>query len=172
MPIIERYRQYEIAKRADGTLWELGAGAMGVTYKAFDTNLHRYVALKVINDTYLGNATAREQFLREARSAAALRHPNVASIHDLGTDHDCHFYVMELIDGTTVKAKVERDGPMPPKVALGIILQVAQALAAAEKQNVIHRDLKPANLMLVEDNDELAVKIIDFGLAKNDPRAR
>src|SRR5258708_17901889 len=166
MPIIERYRQYEIAKRADGTLWELGAGAMGVTYKAFDTNLHRYVALKVINDTYLGNATAREQFLREARSAAALRHPNVASIHDLGTDHDCHFYVMELIDGTTVKAKVECDGSMTPKVALGIILQVAQALAAAEKQNVIHRDLKPANLMLVEDNDEFAVKIIDFGLAK------
>jgi serine/threonine protein kinase len=166
MPIIERYRQYEVAKRPDGSLWELGAGAMGVTYKAFDTNLHRYVALKVINDTYLGNATAREQFLREARSAAALRHPNVASIHDLGTDHDCHFYVMELIDGTTVKAKVERDGPLPPKLALGLILQVSHALAAAEKQNLIHRDLKPANLMLVEDNDEFAVKIIDFGLAK------
>jgi parallel beta-helix repeat protein len=166
MPIIERYRQYEIAKRPDGSLWELGAGAMGITYKAFDTNLHRYVALKVINDTYLGNATAREQFLREARSAAALRHPNVASIHDLGTDHDCHFYVMELIDGTTVKAKVERDGPMAPKVALGIILQVSHALSAAEKQKLIHRDLKPANLMLVEDNDEFAVKIIDFGLAK------
>ena len=166
MPIIERYRQYEIAKRADGSLWELGAGAMGITYKAFDTNLHRYVALKVINDTYLGNATAREQFLREARSAAALRHPNVASIHDLGTDHDCHFYVMELIEGTTVKSKIEREGPMPPKVALGVILQVAQALTAAEKQKLIHRDLKPANLMLVEDNDELAVKIIDFGLAK------
>ena len=113
MPIIERYRQYEIAKRPDGSLWQLGAGAMGVTYKAFDTNLRRYVALKVINDTYLGNATAREQFLREARSAAALRHPNVASIHDLGTDHDCHFYVMELIEGTTVKTKVESDGPMP-----------------------------------------------------------
>ena len=166
MPIIERYRQYEIARRPDGSLWELGAGAMGITYKAFDTNLHRYVALKVINDTYLGNATAREQFLREARSAAALRHPNVASIHDLGTDHDCHFYVMELIEGTTVKSKIERDGPMTPKVALGVILQVAQALTAAEKQKLIHRDLKPANLMLVEDNDELAVKIIDFGLAK------
>jgi parallel beta-helix repeat protein len=166
MPIIERYRQYEIAKRPDGSLWELGAGAMGITYKAFDTNLHRYVALKVINDTYLGNATAREQFLREARSAAALRHPNVASIHDLGTDHDCHFYVMELIEGTTVKSRIERDGPMPPKVALGVILQVAQALTAAERQKLIHRDLKPANLMLVEDNDELAVKIIDFGLAK------
>jgi parallel beta-helix repeat protein len=166
MPIIERYRQYEIAKRPDGSLWELGAGAMGITYKAFDTNLRRYVALKVINDTYLGNATAREQFLREARSAAALRHPNVASIHDLGTDHNCHFYVMELIEGTTVKAKVERDGPMTPKVALGIILQVSQALTAAEKQNLIHRDLKPANLMLVEDDDECAVKIIDFGLAK------
>jgi tRNA A-37 threonylcarbamoyl transferase component Bud32 len=166
MPIIERYRQYEIAKRPDGSLWQLGAGAMGITYKAFDTNLHRYVALKVINDTYLGNVTAREQFLREARSAAALRHPNVASIHDLGTDHDCHFYVMELIEGTTVKSKIERDGPMTPKVALGVILQVAQALMAAEKQKLIHRDLKPANLMLVEDNDELAVKIIDFGLAK------
>jgi tRNA A-37 threonylcarbamoyl transferase component Bud32 len=166
MPIIERYRQYEIAKRPDGSLWQLGAGAMGVTYKAFDTNLRRYVALKVINDTYLGNATAREQFLREARSAAALRHPNVASIHDLGTDHDCHFYVMELIEGTTVKTKVERDGPMLPKISLGIILQVAQALVAAQKQNLIHRDLKPANLMLVEDNDEFAVKIIDFGLAK------
>jgi parallel beta-helix repeat protein len=166
MPITERYRQYEIAKRPDGSLWELGAGAMGITYKAFDTNLHRYVALKVINDTYLGNATAREQFLREARSAAALRHPNVASIHDLGTDHDCHFYVMELIEGTTVKSKIERDGPMTPKVALGVILQIAQALTAAEKQKLIHRDLKPANLMLVEDNDELAVKIIDFGLAK------
>jgi serine/threonine protein kinase len=139
---------------------------MGITYKAFDTNLHRYVALKVINDTYLGNATAREQFLREARSAAALRHPNAASIHDLGTDHDCHFYVMELIEGTTVKSRIERDGPMTPKVALGVILQVAQALTAAEKQKLIHRDLKPANLMLVEDNDELAVKIIDFGLAK------
>lgn len=166
MPIIERYRQYEIAKRPDGSLWELGAGAMGITYKAFDTNLHRYVALKVINDTYLGNATAREQFLREARSAAALRHPNVASIHDLGTDHDCHFYVMELIDGTTVRAKVERDGPMAPKVALGIMLQVSQALVAAERQKLIHRDLKPANLMLVEDNGEFATKIIDFGLAK------
>ena len=166
MPIIERYRQYEIAKRPDGSLWQLGAGAMGVTYKAFDTNLRRYVALKVINDTYLGNATAKEQFLREARSAAALRHPNVASIHDLGTDHDCHFYVMELIEGTTVKTKVENDGPMPPKISLGIILQVAHALVAAQKQNLIHRDLKPANLMLVEDNDDFAVKIIDFGLAK------
>jgi serine/threonine protein kinase len=166
MPIIERYRQYEIVKRQDGSLWELGAGAMGITYKAFDTNLQRFVALKVINDTYLGNATAREQFLREARSAAALRHPNVASIHDLGTDHDCHFYVMELIDGTTVKAKIERDGPMSPREALEVALQVAQALAAAEKQKLIHRDLKPANLMLVEENAEFAVKIIDFGLAK------
>jgi parallel beta-helix repeat protein len=166
MPIIERYRQYEIVKRPDGSLWELGAGAMGITYKAFDTNLQRFVALKVINDTYLGNTTAKEQFLREARSAAALRHPNVASIHDLGTDHDCHFYVMELIDGTTVRTKIEQEGPMPPKQALEVLLQVSQALMAAEKQKLIHRDLKPANLMLVEEHGELAVKIIDFGLAK------
>jgi parallel beta-helix repeat protein len=166
MPEIKRYKQYEILQRPDGTHWELGSGAMGTTYKAFDTNLERAVALKIINDAYLGNDIARQQFLREARSAAGLRHPNIASVYDLGTDRDQYFYVMELIDGTTMKERVRQDGPFDAHTALGLVLQIASALSAAERQRLVHRDLKPANLMLTEENGEQVVKIIDFGLAK------
>ena len=81
----ERYQHYEVLRRSDGTLWELGRGAMGITYKAFDTNLRCPVALKVINNTYLNSDVARQRFLREARAAAALRHQNVASVFHLGT---------------------------------------------------------------------------------------
>ena len=166
MPEIKRYKQYEILQRPDGTHWELGSGAMGTTYKAFDTNLERAVALKIINDAFLASDIARQQFLREARSAAGLRHPNIASVYDLGTDRDQYFYVMELIDGITVKEKVRQDGPFNPRTALGLVLQIASALSAAERQRLVHRDLKPANLMLTEENGEQVVKIIDFGLAK------
>ena len=166
MPEIKRYKQYEILQRPDGTQWELGSGAMGTTYKAFDTNLERAVALKIISDAYLGSDVARQQFLREARSAAGLRHPNIASVYDLGTDRDQYFYVMELIDGVTVKEKVQRAGPFNSRDALGLILQIASALSAAERQQLVHRDLKPANLMLTEEHGEQVVKIIDFGLAK------
>jgi hypothetical protein len=166
MPEIKRYKQYEILQRPDGTQWELGSGAMGTTYKAFDTNLERAVALKIINDAYLGNDIARQQFLREARSAAGLRHPNIASVYDLGTDQDQYFYVMELIDGITAREKIERDGPLNSRDAIGLMLQIASALSAAERQQLVHRDLKPANLMLTEENGEQIVKIIDFGLAK------
>ncbi len=166
MPETKRYKQYEILRRPDGTQWELGSGAMGTTYKAFDTNLERAVALKIINDAFLGNDTARQQFLREARSAAGLRHPNIASVYDLGTDQDQYFYVMELIDGIAVKEKVQHDGPFSLSDALGLIIQIASALSAAERQQLVHRDLKPANLMLTDENGDQVVKIIDFGLAK------
>jgi parallel beta-helix repeat protein len=166
MPEIKRYKQYEILQRPDGTPWELGAGAMGTTYKAFDTNLERAVALKIINSAFLGSDIARQQFLREARSAAGLRHPNIASVYDLGTDQDQYFYVMELIDGITAREKVERDGPFGTREALGVMLQISSALVAAERQRLVHRDLKPANLMLTEESGEQVVKIIDFGLAK------
>ena len=166
MPEAERYQQYEVLRRVDGTLWELGRGAMGITYKAYDTNLHCTVALKVINSTYLGNDTARQRFLREARAAAALRHPNVASVFNLSTDQDNFFYVMEFIDGETVEACVKRKGRLDAVEALNITLQVARALAAAAKQRLVHRDLKPANLMLVDQEGEQVVKVIDFGLAK------
>jgi serine/threonine protein kinase/TPR repeat protein len=167
MPEAERYQHYEVLRRGDGSLWELGRGAMGITYKAYDTNLHCAVALKVINSTYLANDTARQRFLREARAAAALRHPNVASVFNLSTDQDNYFYVMEFIDGETVEARVKRAGRLDPVEALNITLQVARALGAAAKQRLVHRDLKPANLMLVDQEGEQVVKVIDFGLAKS-----
>jgi serine/threonine protein kinase/TPR repeat protein len=166
MPEAERYQHYEVLRRGDGSLWELGRGAMGITYKAFDTNLRCAVALKVINATYLQNDTARQRFLREARAAAALRHPNVASVFNLSTDQDNYFYVMEFIDGETVEACVKRKGRLEPVEALNITLQVARALGAAAKQRLVHRDLKPSNLMLVDDEGDSVVKVIDFGLAK------
>jgi serine/threonine protein kinase/TPR repeat protein len=167
MPEADRYKQYEVLRRDDGSLWELGRGAMGITYKAYDTNLHCAVALKIINSTYLGNDTARHRFLREARAAAALRHPNVASVFNLSTDQDSFFYVMEFIDGETVDAYVKRKGRLEPIEALDIGLQVTRALAAAERQRLVHRDLKPSNLMLVDQEGESVVKVIDFGLAKS-----
>src|ERR1700745_3749365 len=163
----ENYQHYQVLRREDGSLWELGRGAMGITYKAFETNLRCAVALKVINSTYLGNDTARQRFLREARAAAALRHPNVASVFNLSTDQDNFFYVMEFIDGETVEACVKRKGRLDAVEALNITLQVARALAAAAKQRLVHRDLKPANLMLVDQEGEQVVKVIDFGLAKS-----
>ncbi len=163
----ERYHQYEILRREDGSLWELGRGAMGITYKAYDTNLRFTVALKVINSAYLGESeTARQRFLREARAAAALRHSNVASVFNLGTEQDNYFYVTEFIDGETVDAYVKRKGPLEPAEALNIALQVARVLAVAAKQQLVHRDLKPTKLMLVDQEGESIVKVIDFGLAK------
>src|SRR5215468_6452194 len=170
MAASERYQHYEVLRRDDGSLWELGRGAMGITYKAFDTNLRCPVALKVINNAYLQSKVARHRFLREARAAAALRHQNVASVFHLGTDHECYFYAMEFIDGETVDACMRRKGRFDPSEALNIALQVSRALAAAAKQQLVHRDLKPANLMLVDEEGEKVVKVIDFGLAKSAKR--
>ena len=170
MPDAENYQHYQVLRREDGSLWELGRGAMGITYKAFDTNLRCTVALKVINNTYLDSEIARQRFLREARAAAALRHQNVASVFHLGSDHDSYFYAMEYIDGETVDAYMAAKGKMEPVEALRICLQVTRALAAAARQQLVHRDLKPANLMLVDEDGEKIVKVIDFGLAKTAKR--
>ncbi|MGH8046099.1 MAG: protein kinase domain-containing protein [Chthoniobacterales bacterium] len=170
-----RFQHYEVLRRDDGSLFELGRGAMGITYKAFDTSLRTNVALKVINATYLDSEVARQRFLREARAAAAIRHPNVATVFHLGNEDDAYFYAMEFIDGETVENFMQRDGAVPTLMALEIAAQVARALGAAEKQGLVHRDIKPSNLMLVcEDgqpsraggDDEFLVKVIDFGLAK------
>lgn len=170
MPEAENYQHYQVLRREDGSLWELGRGAMGITYKAFDTNLRCTVALKVINNTYLDSEIARQRFLREARAAAALRHQNVAAVFHLGSDHDSYFYAMEYIDGETVDAHMAARGHMEPVEALRICLQVTRALAAAARQQLVHRDLKPANLMLVDEDGEKIVKVIDFGLAKTAKR--
>src|SRR3984885_13479779 len=160
------FDHYEVLTRADGSLFELGRGAMGITYKAFDTSLRIPVALKVINAAYLNSEVARQRFVREARSAAQLRHRNVASVFHLGTEGDTWFYAMEFIDGETLDALIKRQGVLAPAIALTITGQVARALNAAAQHGLVHRDIKPANLMLVKEDDELVAKVIDFGLAK------
>jgi serine/threonine protein kinase len=175
----ERFGVYEIERREDGSLYELGHGAMAVTYRAIDTTLRRRVALKVIRLAIAGrSAEARERFLREARAAAALRHEHIATIFQFGIREESGqcFYAMELIEGETLEERVRRAGPLDVRTSVEIAQQVASALAAAEKRGLIHRDLKPANLMLVsaDDAEEVgtpgcaipAIKIIDFGLAK------
>ncbi len=167
-----RFQHYEVLRRDDGGLWELGRGAMGITYKAYDTNLRCDAALKVINATYLGDEMARQRFLREARAAAAIRHRNVAAVYHLGMDEDAIFYAMEFVAGETVEDFMRREGAVPTPMALDIVMQVARALGAAEKQGLVHRDIKPSNLMLMRQaGEDLLVKVIDFGLAKGADQA-
>src|SRR5881396_3781127 len=162
-----RYAHFEVEVGADGFPVELGAGAMAVTYRARDTVLNSTVALKVIDRGVAQNPGARSRFLREARAAANIHHPNVARVTYYGEqDGEC-FYVMELVEGETLEARVRRDGPMPLAVALEIIEQATLALAAAEVCGVVHRDIKPSNLMLESDaSGTLTVKLIDYGVAK------
>src|SRR5438094_5862450 len=140
---------------------------MGVTSLALDKVVRRRVALQVIDmpAAARGLQSMRERFLREARAAAALRHPNVAAVFQFGTSPDAThcYYAMELIEGETLAARVRRDGPLNAKDALKIAIQIARALVAAAAHGLIHRDLKPSNIMLTSD---LEVKVIDFGLAK------
>ena len=169
------FGDFEVEQRSDGFYWELGHGAMGTTYLAVDKVLRRRVALKVIEvpavPTSRDAQAVRERFLREARAAAALRHPNVAAVYHFGASRDgthC-YYAMELVEGETLEALVRRDGPLNSKVALEIAIQITQALMAATAHGLIHRDLKPGNIMLTRsgtDAAELQAKIIDFGLAK------
>jgi TolB-like protein/Tfp pilus assembly protein PilF len=160
------YDHYQIVTHSDGSPAKIGRGGMGVTYKAFDKNLRCYVALKVIHQRLLADSSMRERFLGEARHAAQLRHPNVASVLHLGTSAEQCFYTMELIEGESVEQLVQRAGPLEPVLALRIVSQVASALTAAAKLRLVHRDIKPSNLMLVQtEAGELVVKVIDFGIA-------
>ena len=143
------------------------------TYRARDTVLHSAVALKIINGSVAHCPAAKERFLREARAAARLRHPNIASVSHYGEEGGRCYYAMELVEGETLDARVRREGPFPAAMALEIGIQVARALAAAEASGVVHRDLKPSNLMLTEHADQngsneecFTVKVIDWGLAK------
>ncbi len=174
------FGHFQVPRRADGRLWELGRGTMGVTYRAFDTGLRREVALKVIAADKVADEDIRARFLREARAAAKVRHHNVASVLYLGEQAGEFFYAMEFIAGRSLTALLaETSDPLPPAVAVGLAAQVAAGLNAAHRKEVLHRDLKPANLMLLEgdaadhedERTEAAggrlLKIIDFGLARS-----
>jgi serine/threonine protein kinase/Tfp pilus assembly protein PilF len=162
-----KYDHFEVEVGADGFPVELGAGAMAVTYRARDTVLNSAVALKVIDRSAAENPGVRSRFLREARAAAQIHHPNVAQVSHYGEqDGEC-FYVMELVEGETLEARIRREGPMPLSLALEITEQAARALAAAEACSVVHRDIKPSNIMLESDPSGASiVKVIDYGVAK------
>ena len=171
--IPSKFGDFEIAHCEDGSVWELGRGGMGVTYRARDNVLHRSVALKVIEvpPGAANSEAVRERFLREARAAGALRHTNVAAVYQFGTvpELDRCYYAMELVEGETLEARVRREGPLKVGQVLEIGEQVTRALIAAARQGLIHRDLKPGNIMLTRSEDsnaEFEVKVIDFGLAK------
>jgi serine/threonine protein kinase/tetratricopeptide (TPR) repeat protein len=167
-----RFEHYHLVRHEDGTPIELGRGAMGVTYKAFDVNLQCPVALKVISEKYLGDESARLRFLREARAAANLRHPNVASVFYLGGSGENYFYAMEFVEGETLEHLVKRSGRLEVKLALEIVTQITAGLAAVHKKQLVHRDIKPSNIMVsVEEGSAVIAKIIDLGLAKPAPDA-
>ncbi len=166
-----RYAHYELCQRADGSPWELGRGGMGITYQAKDVQLGSLVALKIIAPGRLDGTKFTDRFLLEARTAARLRHPNIASIHHLGLQEDGCFYAMEYIEGESLEECIQNHGALPPTAALNLVLQCARGLSTAHGQGFIHRDLKPSNIMLMStfhgaDLDEPTVKLIDFGLAK------
>jgi len=140
----------------------IGAGGMGEVYRAVDTRLGRDVAIKVLPAGLAKDADRLRRFEQEARTIAALNHPNILGIHDIGTHDGAPFLVSELLEGQTLREKLE-SGPLPVRRATEYALGMAQGLAAAHDKGVVHRDLKPENVFITRDG---RVKILDFGLAK------
>ena len=186
-------QHYEVLTRPDGSFWELGRSVMSITYKAQHVSLETPVVLKLVKARFLEQPEEKTRFLQQARAAAQLRHPHVASIFHFGMiDHppqsatgspphpdigDC-YYVTEFVEGESLQAHVERAGAMVPALALEIGLQIARALTAAEKQGLVHSELKPSNIMLLSDEETargdqlhgskpaIWVKVVDFGRAR------
>jgi serine/threonine protein kinase len=142
----------------------VGRGGMGVVFRAFDTKLHRVVAIKALAPQLATSSAARQRFVREARAAAAVTHDNVIDIHTVEDAGPVPYLVMQFIDGPTLQKKLDRTGLLSLKEILRIGLQIAEGLAAAHRQGLIHRDVKPANILL--ENGVERVKITDFGLAR------
>jgi serine/threonine protein kinase/predicted ATPase len=161
-----RFEHYQVQKNKDGTPIELGRGAMGVTYKATDVNLRCTAALKMISAQFVGDESARRRFVREARAAASVRHPNVASVFHLGKSGESYFYAMEFVDGEPLDELIRRSGSLEVRLALEIVTQLVSGLAAIHEQNLIHRDIKPSNVMVKLKDGSSMAKIIDLGLAK------
>ena len=141
---------------------KLGEGGMGVVYKARDSRLDRFVALKVLPLGMMADPERKRRFVQEARAASALNHPNIITIHDIAHDNGIDLIVMEYVSGKTLGRLIGRKG-LPLKEALKYAVQIADALAKAHSAGIIHRDLKPSNIMVTENG---LVKVLDFGLAK------
>ena len=143
-------------------LEKLGEGGMGVVYKAEDTTLKRTVALKFLPSELTRDANAKERFIREAQAAAALNHPNICTIYEVGEHDGQSFIAMELVEGQSLKERIER-GPLPIDEAISLAIQAGEGLGEAHEKGIVHRDIKPGNIMLAARGQ---VKILDFGLAR------